>query len=216
MENQKQEKKYWDLPIPNSNEDLGEDFYTERLEHLLNLSVKRQLVSDVPLGVFLSGGLDSSLVASIACRKYLEEGNGQGLHSFCIGLEGSPDLLAAQKVADFLGTQHYNFTFTIDEGINAIRDVIYHLESYDVTSIRASTPMFLLSRKIKSIGVKMVLSGEGSDEIFGGYLYFLNAPDNSEHTKECVRRVKQLPYFDNLRVSIITKKFQEWINTDAY
>tara|TARA_Y100000816_G_scaffold292482_1_gene288010 strand:- start:2184 stop:4004 length:1821 start_codon:yes stop_codon:yes gene_type:complete len=187
---------------------IKENTYLKTIHTNLYNAVEKRLQSDVPFGMLLSGGLDSSLVCSLAVKILKDKRetmtdvawNGK-IKTFCIGLEGSPDLLAAQKVADFLGTQHYNFTFTIDEGVNAIRDVIYHLESYDVTSIRASTPMFLLSRKIKSIGVKMVLSGEGSDEIFGGYLYFLNAPDNSEHTKECVRRVKQLPYFDNLRAN---------------
>ena len=162
-----------------------ENTYLKTIHENLYKAVEKRLQSDVPFGMLLSGGLDSSLVCSLAVkilkdkRDSMEETAWSGkIKTFCIGLEGSPDLLAAQKVADFLGTQHYNFTFTIEEGVNAIRDVIYHLESYDVTSIRASTPMFLLSRKIKSIGVKMVLSGEGSDEIFGGYLYFLKAPNN--------------------------------------
>ena len=187
---------------------IKENTYLKIIHENLYNAVEKRLQSDVPFGMLLSGGLDSSLVCSLAVKilkKKREENTNSvwdnNIKTFCIGLEGSPDLLAAQKVADFLGTQHYNFTFTIEEGVNAIRDVIYHLESYDVTSIRASTPMFLLSRKIKSIGVKMVLSGEGSDEIFGGYLYFLKAPDNIEHTKECVRRVKLLPYFDNLRAN---------------
>lgn len=187
---------------------IKENTYLENIHENLYNAVEKRLQSDVPFGMLLSGGLDSSLVCSLAVkilkdkRDSMEENAWIGkIKTFCIGLEGSPDLLAAQKVADFLGTQHYNFTFTIEEGVNAIRDVIYHLESYDVTSIRASTPMFLLSRKIKSLGVKMVLSGEGSDEIFGGYLYFLKAPNNQEHTEECVRRVKQLPYFDNLRAN---------------
>lgn len=123
------------------------------------------------------------------------------LHSFAIGLPGAPDLLAAEKVAHFIGTIHHSHTFTLEEGHDALDDVIYHLETYDVTTIRASTPMYLLSRKIKAQGVKMVLSGEGSDEIFGGYLYFANAPDAKEFHQECVSRVKNLYYADCLRAN---------------
>jgi len=123
------------------------------------------------------------------------------LNSFSIGLKNSPDLIAAQKVADYIGTKHHSFNFTIKEGLNALRDVIYHLETYDVTTIRASTPMYLLSRKIKALGIKMVLSGEGSDELLGGYLYFHKAPNDEEHQKECKRRLLQLGYFDCLRAN---------------
>jgi asparagine synthase (glutamine-hydrolysing) len=168
-------------------------------------AVIKRLMADVPFGVLLSGGLDSSLVASIV-QKYMK-GNPdfnpyvKNLNSFSIGLHDSPDLIAAQKVADFLGTKHHNFTFTIEEGLNALRDVIYHLETYDITTIRASTPMYLLSRKIKSLGIKMVLSGEGSDELLGGYLYFHNAPDDEEHQNECKRKLLDLGYFDCLRAN---------------
>lgn len=172
-------------------------------ERLLS-AVQKRLQCDVPFGMLLSGGLDSSLICSLA--KHVLKDRHQSWHpsmmkTFSIGLEGSPDLAAAQKVADFLQTEHYNFTFTIEEGLNAVRDVIYHLETYDVTTIRASTPMFLLARRIKSLGVKMVLSGEGSDEIFGGYLYFLNAPNDKQHSEECIKRVNALPLFDNLRAN---------------
>ena len=148
-------------------------------------AVNRQLMSDVPYGVLLSGGLDSSIVSAIA-KKYaarrIESGGLKDawwpqLHSFAIGLKGSPDLAAAQKAADHIGTVHHEVYFTIQEGLDALSDVVYHTETYDVTTIRASTPMYLLARVIKSMGIKMVLSGEGSDEIFGGYLYFHKAPD---------------------------------------
>jgi asparagine synthase (glutamine-hydrolysing) len=148
-------------------------------------AVRRRMMSDVPWGVLLSGGLDSSLVASVACRIINREREGKlewfpKLHSFCVGLVGSPDIVAAQKVADYLGTIHHSYTYTIQEGLNAIREVIYHLETYDTTTIRAATPMFLMSRKIKAMGIKMVLSGEGSDEVFAGYLYFHKAPNKEE------------------------------------
>ncbi|GBF97422.1 asparagine synthase [Raphidocelis subcapitata] len=162
-----------------------------------------RMMSDVPFGVLLSGGLDSSLVASIAARKIARDGDSKWgkLHSFCIGLEGSPDLAAARGVASFLGTDHHEFTFTVQEGIDAIGDVIAHIETYDVTTIRASTPMFLMSRKIKALGVKMVLSGEGSDEVFGGYLYFHKAPNREEFFQETVRKVQALYQFDCLRAN---------------
>ena len=175
----------------------------------LEEAVERQLMSDVPYGVLLSGGLDSSITAAIA-KKYsarrvetggLKDAWWPQLHSFAIGLEGSPDLAAAQKVADHIGSVHHNFTFTIQEGLDAIRDVIYHIETYDVTSIRASTPMYLMSRKIKSMGVKMVLSGEGADEIFGGYLYFHKAPDSKEFHEETVRKLSMLSKYDCLRAN---------------
>lgn len=184
--------------------------YAFRVRETLTKAVERQLMADVPFGALLSGGLDSSLVCSIAC-KALAATNATGagstwgnkLQTFSIGLEGgsATDLEAAERAAKWLGTKHHNFTFTIDEGLAAIRDVIWHLETYDVTTIRASTPMYLLARKIKAMGIKMVLSGEGSDEIFGGYLYFLQAPDDLEHTKECIRRVSQLSLFDCLRAN---------------
>lgn len=213
----------------------------------LEKSVLKRLMAEVPYGVLLSGGLDSSLTASIAQRESLRQQrvvaaaqakahtngtvngttngiNGQSEHksdlvgidtedelttvtllpqlnSFSIGLPDAPDTKAAQEVASFLGTKHHSFTFTLQEGLDALSDVIYHLESFDVTTIRASTPMYLLSRKIKAMGVKMVLSGEGSDEIFGGYLYFHNAPDKAAFHKETVRRVKNLHLSDCLRAN---------------
>ncbi|RPA80476.1 asparagine synthetase [Ascobolus immersus RN42] len=207
----------------------------------LEKSVRKRLMAEVPYGVLLSGGLDSSLVASIAARETLrlkkfaveapgaslKEANGTQshleiphtlvgiddedelstvtalpeLHSFSIGLPDAPDHKAAREVAKFLGTVHHDFTFTIQEGIDALHDVIYHLETYDVTTIRASTPMYLLSRKIKALGVKMVLSGEGSDEIYGGYLYFKNAPSKEEFHAETVKRIKNLHLADCLRAN---------------
>jgi asparagine synthase (glutamine-hydrolysing) len=194
----------------------------------LEKAVRKRLMAEVPYGVLLSGGLDSSLIASIASResqRIREVGDANGapisitlsgidddgtvssssnfhkLHSFSIGLPGSPDHVAAKKVADFLGTEHHSFTFTLEEGVDALRDVIYHLETYDVTTIRASTPMYLLSRKIKSQGVKMVLSGEGSDEIFGGYLYFGNAPNKTAFHEETIQRIKNLHVADCLRAN---------------
>ena len=185
--------------------------YARKVRETLTKAVERQLMADVPFGALLSGGLDSSLVCAIACKALASDGQsvsnggwGQSkLQTFSIGLEGgnATDLEAAARAAQWLGTKHHNFTFTIDEGLAAIRDVIWHLETYDVTTIRASTPMYLLARKIKAMGIKMVLSGEGSDEIFGGYLYFLQAPNDTEHTKECVRRVSQLSLFDCLRAN---------------
>jgi asparagine synthase (glutamine-hydrolysing) len=181
----------------------------KELRLALEEAVERQLMSDVPYGVLLSGGLDSSITAAIA-KKYsarrvetggLKDAWWPQLHSFAIGLEGSPDLAAAQKVADHIGSVHHNFTFTIQEGLDAVRDVIYHIETYDVTSIRASTPMYLMSRKIKSMGVKMVLSGEGADEIFGGYLYFHKAPDSREFHEETVRKLSMLSKYDCLRAN---------------
>ncbi|KAK2070190.1 hypothetical protein P8C59_004705 [Phyllachora maydis] len=208
------------------------------LRETLEKSVRKRLMAEVPYGVLLSGGLDSSLVASIAQRETLrlrrcaetangrlqekseeELDKGEGLvgiddenhlstmtflpqlNSFSIGLPGSPDNKAALEVARFLGTKHHVMTFTIEEGLDALSDVIYHLETYDVTTIRASTPMYLLSRKIKAMGIKMVLSGEGSDEIFGGYLYFHAAPDKAAFHQECVRRVKDLHLADCLRAN---------------
>lgn len=172
-------------------------------------AVRRQLMSDVPYGVLLSGGLDSSLIASIAariCAKRVESNSSLDawwprLHSFSIGLTGSPDLAAAQKVATHIGSVHHSFVFTVEEGLNAYDDVIYHLETYDVTTVRAATPMYLMSRKIKAMGVKMVLSGEGADEIFGGYLYFWKAPNQIEMQKELVNKMKMLSKFDCLRAN---------------
>jgi asparagine synthase (glutamine-hydrolysing) len=168
-------------------------------------AVIKRLMTDVPFGVLLSGGLDSSLVAAVASRHLANSKAanvwGAQLHTFSVGLKGSPDLKAAKEVADYLKTKHHEFTFTVQDGLDAISDVIYYTETYDVTTIRASTPMFLMTRKIKALGVKMVLSGEGSDEIFGGYLYFHKAPNKEELHKETVRKIKALYMFDCLRAN---------------
>lgn len=239
------EPSWWDpkiIPPPSTKADLT------ALRTTLEAAVRKRLMSEVPYGVLLSGGLDSSLIAAIAARETerlnhiqqeerlnrpLSSGNtspvngGSGtedplvvwpqLHSFSIGLPNSPDLLAARKVAAYLGTHHHEFTFTVEEGLDAIPEVIYHLETYDVTTVRASTPMYLLSRKIKAMGVKMVLSGEGSDEIFGGscfysqlsilltvslgYLYFHAAPTPAAFHEESVKRVQNLHTSDCLRAN---------------
>ena len=176
----------------------------EELKGALESAVKRQLMSDVPYGVLLSGGLDSSVVSAIAKEHAAMrvESDGQQpawypqLHSFAIGLVGSPDLAAAQIVADHIGTVHHEVHFTVEEGLNSIRDVIYHLETYDITTVRASTPMYLLARVIKSMGIKMVLSGEGADEIFGGYLYFHKAPNAEAFHEETVRKLSKLHLYD--------------------
>ncbi|MDT8415146.1 MAG: asparagine synthase B [Flavobacteriaceae bacterium] len=161
-------------------------------------ATRKRLMADVPLGVLLSGGLDSSLTSSIAAR--LLEGTGQKLHSFSIGLDPTaPDLIAARTVADFLGTEHHELYFSVQEGIQILEKLVWHLETYDVTSIRASTPMYFLSKAISELGIKVVLSGEGADEIFGGYLYFRNAPDAEAFQKETVRRVQRLSTADCLR-----------------
>jgi asparagine synthase (glutamine-hydrolysing) len=181
----------------------------EELHDALEAAVKRQLMSDVPYGVLLSGGLDSSVTSALAKKfadKRIEENDSTNawwpqLHSFAVGLEGSPDLAAAKKAADHIGTVHHEIHFTIQEGLDAISDVIYHLETYDVTTVRASTPMYLMSRVIKSMGIKMVLSGEGSDELFGGYLYFHKAPNPEEFHKETVRKLSKLHQYDCLRAN---------------
>ena len=227
--------RYYDPPWwnPLNVPSLSIDYQAIRTS--LETSVRKRLMSEVPYGVLLSGGLDSSLIASIAQRETLklrgppdnttamlynqDHQSADGLvgiddknemstatwlpqlHSFSIGLPGAPDTKAALEVAKFLGTKHYDFSFTIEDGLEALSDVIYHLETYDVTTIRASTPMFLLSRKIKAMGVKMVLSGEGSDEIFGGYLYFHAAPDKKAFHDETVRRIKNLHLSDCLRAN---------------
>jgi asparagine synthase (glutamine-hydrolysing) len=184
-------------------------FDIDVLRKALEDAVHRQLMSDVPYGVLLSGGLDSSVISAIA-KKYAayrveSQDNQQAywpqLHSFAVGLVGSPDLAAAQKVADHIGTIHHQIHFTVQEGLDAIRDVIYHLETYDVTTVRASTPMYLLSRVIKSMGVKMVLSGEGADEVFGGYLYFHKAPNAKAFHEETVRKLSKLHLYDCLRAN---------------
>jgi len=173
------------------------------LRRALEDSVRSHMMSDVPYGVLLSGGLDSSLVAAIAARTLVRR-DAPGLrrlHSFSIGLEGSPDLRAARLAADALGSEHHAFHFTVEQGIDALSDVIYALETYDLTTVRASTPMYLMARRIKAMGFKMVLSGEGADELFGGYLYFHNAPDERAFHDESVRKVKRLHLFDCLRAN---------------
>lgn len=181
----------------------------DALRDALEAAVKRQLMSDVPYGVLLSGGLDSSITSAIAKKfseKRIESDNQEGawwpqLHSFAVGLEGSPDLAAARKVADYIKTVHHEIVFTLQEGLDAIKDVIYHLETYDITTIRAATPMYLMARVIKSMGIKMVLSGEGSDELFGGYLYFHKAPNAREFHEETVRKLDKLHMYDCLRAN---------------
>ena len=175
----------------------------------LSAAVKRQLMSDVPYGVLLSGGLDSSITSALAKKfasKRIESNDKQDawypqLHSFSVGLKDAPDLKAARIVADHIGTIHHEINFTVQEGIDAIRDVIYHLETYDITTIRASTPMYLIARAIKSLGIKMVLSGEGADELFGGYLYFHKAPNAKEFHEETVRKLDKLHQYDCLRAN---------------
>ena len=181
----------------------------DELQNALEKAVHRQLMSDVPYGVLLSGGLDSSITSALA-KKYSKnrvESNDlkaawyPQLHSFAVGLKGSPDLKAAKKVADHINSIHHEITFTVQEGLDAIKDVIYHLETYDVTTVRASTPMYLMARVIKSMGIKMVLSGEGADEIFGGYLYFHKAPNAKEFHNETVRKLDKLYQYDCLRAN---------------
>ncbi|GAB3091090.1 asparagine synthase B [Lysobacter terrae] len=187
----------------------------QELREAFERAVHRQLMSDVPYGVLLSGGLDSSLVAAVAARyarrRVEEDDQAEAwwprLHSFAIGLEGSPDLAAAQVAAAALGTVHHGFTYTFEEGLDALPEVIRHIETYDVTTIRASTPMFLLARRIKAMGVKMVLSGEGSDEVFGGYLYFHKAPNAREFHEETVRKLDALHNYDCLRAN---KSMMAW------
>jgi asparagine synthase (glutamine-hydrolysing) len=181
----------------------------------LTASIKKHLMSDVPYGVLLSGGLDSSIVAAVAkqfVEKRIEDDDQSNawwptLHTFAVGLEGSPDLVAAQKVADHIGSIHHSLTYTIQDGLDALHDVIYHLETYDVTTIRASTPMYLMARKIRAMGIKMVLSGEGADELFGGYLYFHKAPNAKEFHEETVRKLDKLHWYDCLRAN---KSMSAW------
>ncbi|MCR5605930.1 MAG: asparagine synthase B [Treponema sp.] len=187
----------------------------ENVKNGLENAVKTQLMSDVPYGVLLSGGLDSSIIAAITqkySKKRLESASKEAawwpqLHSFAVGLEGSPDLEAARKAAEYIGTIHHEVHFTIQEALDALPDVIYHIETYDITTVRASTPMYLLARVIKSMGIKMVLSGEGSDELFGGYLYFHKAPDAKEFHEELVRKMSKLHLYDCLRAN---KSLMAW------
>jgi len=191
------------------NEISTEAVSLPKLRKALEDSVHKQLMCDVPYGVLISGGLDSSVIAAIAAKyskKRIESGDAEEawwprLHSFAIGLEGSPDLAKANIVADAIGTVHHECLYTVQEGLDALRDVIYHLETYDVTTIRAATPMYLMARKIKSMGIKMVLSGEGADEVFGGYLYFHMAPNKEELHHETVRKLQKLSKYDCLRAN---------------
>ena len=190
-------------------------YVPEELNAALTESVRRHLMGDVPYGLLISGGLDSSVIAAIAmqhaARRVDDGGHSEAwwprVHSFSIGLDGSPDLAAAQEVAEAIGTVHHGLTFTIQEGIDALSEVIRHIETYDVTTIRASTPMFLMARKIKAMGIKMVLSGEGADELFGGYLYFHMAPDAKEFHEETVRKVMGLHQYDCARAN---KSMMAW------
>jgi asparagine synthase (glutamine-hydrolysing) len=196
--------RYWTREWRHYDKTRGVEVAPATLRAAFEAAVRRQLMTDVPYGVLLSGGLDSSLVAACAARfarqrvesDDREEAWWPRLHSFAIGLEGSPDLAAAGVVAEALGTSHHEFTFTVQEGLDALPDVIRHIETYDVTSVRASTPMYLMARRIKAMGVKMVLSGEGSDEIFGGYLYFHKAPSARAFHDETVRKLDALHLYD--------------------
>ena len=207
--------KYYERPWRDYDAVEGVEVPLAELREAFEAAVHRQLMTDVPYGVLLSGGLDSSLVAAVAARyarHRIEDGDRTEawwprLHSFAIGLKGSPDLAAAQVAADMLGTVHHGFEYTFEEGLDALPEVIRHIETYDVTTIRASTPMFLLARRIKAMGVKMVLSGEGSDEIFGGYLYFHKAPNAREFHEELVRKLDALNNYDCLRAN---KSMMAW------
>ena len=197
---------------PRATDDAGaivDEGVIHRVREGLEEAVRQQLMSDVPYGVLLSGGLDSTVIAAVTQKfasKRVETGSTKDawwpkLHSFAVGLEGSPDLAAAAKAAAFIGTVHHEVHFTIQEALDALRDVIYHIETYDITTVRASTPMYLLARAIKAMGIKMVLSGEGSDELFGGYLYFHKAPNAREFHEELVRKVGKLHLYDCLRAN---------------
>lgn len=217
---------YWDSTIGEPKAFFSRDWFDydavkdnpadkHEVRQGLEAAVKSHLMSDVPYGVLLSGGLDSSVISAItqkfAARRVEDNDLSKAwwpqLHSFAVGLKGSPDLENAQKVADAIGTVHHEVHFTVQEGIDALKEVIYHIETYDVTTVRASTPMCLMARKIKSMGIKMVLSGEGSDELFGGYLYFHKAPNAQEFHEELVRKVTKLHLFDCLRAN---KSMSAW------
>ncbi|HEY4143633.1 asparagine synthase B [Pinirhizobacter sp.] len=201
--------KYWQTPWRAYEATQGRSIAPGALRTAFEAAVHRQMMTDVPYGVLLSGGLDSSLVAAVAAqfarRRVEDDDRAEAwwprLHSFAIGLAGSPDLAAAEVAAKALDTVHHGFTYTFDEGLDALPEVIRHIETYDVTTIRASTPMFLLARRIKAMGVKMVLSGEGSDEIFGGYLYFHKAPSARDFHDETVRKIDALHSYDCLRAN---------------
>ncbi len=202
-------KKWWTRDWMDYEQVKDNDAGIDDLRQAMERAVHRQLMCDVPYGVLLSGGLDSSVISALAKQfapRRVEEGDREEawwpqLHSFVIGLEGSPDLVAAKAVAEHIGTIHHEIHYTIQEGLDAIRDVIYHIETYDVTTIRASTPMYMLARVIKSMGIKMVLSGEGADEVFGGYLYFHKAPNAEEFHKETLRKLDKLHLYDCLRAN---------------
>ncbi|URL59804.1 asparagine synthase B [Luteibacter flocculans] len=206
---------YWTPAWRDYDATRGKTIEPAALRAAFEAAVHRQMMTDVPYGVLLSGGLDSSLVAAVAAgfarRRIEEDDRGEAwwprLHSFAIGLEGSPDLAAAEVAAEALGTVHHGFRYTFEEGLDALPEVIRHIETYDVTTIRASTPMFLLARRIKAMGVKMVLSGEGSDEVFGGYLYFHKAPSARAFHEETVRKLDALHYYDCLRAN---KSMSAW------
>ena len=207
--------RYYERPWRDFDAVEGVEVSLDDVREAFEAAVHRQLMTDVPYGVLLSGGLDSSLVAAVAARyarHRIEDGDRSEawwprLHSFAIGLKGSPDLAAAAIAAESLGTVHHGFEYTFEEGLDALPDVIRHIETFDVTTIRASTPMFLLARRIKAMGVKMVLSGEGSDEIFGGYLYFHKAPDARQFHEELVRKLDALHNYDCLRAN---KSMMAW------
>ena len=210
--------------MPKATDEKGEIInpsVIEKVRNGLEEAVRKQLMSDVPYGVLLSGGLDSSIIAAITqkySKKRIETDSKESawwpqLHSFAVGLEGSPDLIAAKKAADYIGTVHHEIHFTIQEALDALPDVIYHIETYDITTVRASTPMYLLARAIKSMGIKMVLSGEGSDELFGGYLYFHKAPNAQEFHEELVRKMSKLHLYDCLRAN---KSLMAWELKDVF
>lgn len=208
-------KKWYVRDWENFNQVKKNEANSADVRHALEEAVKRQLMSDVPYGVLLSGGLDSSVIAAVA-KKYadrrVETNSTQAawwpqLHSFAVGLKGAPDLIKAREVAKHIGTVHHEINYTIQEGLDAIRDVIYFIETYDVTTVRASTPMYLLARVIKSMGIKMVLSGEGADEVFGGYLYFHKAPSAKAFHEETVRKLSKLYLYDCLRAN---KSLSAW------
>ena len=207
--------RYYQRPWRDYDAVQGVDVSLDDVREAFEAAVHRQLMTDVPYGVLLSGGLDSSLVAAVAARyarHRIEDGDKTEawwprLHSFAIGLKGSPDLAAAKVAAEMLGTVHHGFEYTFEEGLDALPEVIRHIETYDVTTVRASTPMFLLARRIKAMGVKMVLSGEGSDEVFGGYLYFHKAPNAREFHEELIRKLDALNNYDCLRAN---KSMMAW------
>jgi asparagine synthase (glutamine-hydrolysing) len=205
----KQLKKWYNRAWESYDAVKDNDASPEKLREAIEAAVKRQLMSDVPYGVLLSGGLDSSIISAIAAKYArnrvetdgVQEAYWPRLHSFAVGLKGAPDLIAARKVAEHIGSVHHEINYTIQEGLDALRDVIYYLETYDVTTVRASTPMYLLARVIKSMGIKMVLSGEGADEIFGGYLYFHKAPNAKAFHEETIRKLSKLHLYDCLRAN---------------